>query len=152
MTGDRNPDAALADALAQWARHDAGDADAVARIMDHVDAITAPVTASPVTVSPVTAPTREMPMAKPALAEGRPGQDRRNGRRLVPFAMGGGAIAAGIAIALMAVPQPGGWGGQKPTKPGAATEQGAYALATNDRELDSVAMLFTLTAEEEQYL
>lgn len=152
MTGDRNPDAALDDALAQWARHDAGDADAVARIMDHADAITAPSVTAPVTVSPVTAPAREMPMAKPALAEGRPGQDRRNGRRLVPFAMGGGAIAAGIAIALMAAPQPGGWGGQKPAKPGAATEQGAYALATNDRELDSVAMLFTLTAEEEQYL
>lgn len=142
MTNDRIPDGALDEALAQWGRHDAGDNDAIARIVGHADAITA----SPRATQP----------AKPTSAGDRPG----SGRRWVSFAMGGGAIAASIAIALMVAPQPGGpagsldgsSGSMAPVMPGATTEQGAYELAAADREVDSFAMLFTLTAEEEQYL
>jgi len=134
MTNDRSIDAALDAALAQWGRHDAGDSNAVTRILHQADA----VTALPREVQPA-----------PSVPSG-------NGRRWMSFAMGGGAIAASLAIALMVAPQAGmpggGYGTTAPVMPGATKEQGAYALAAADHEVDSFAMLFTLTAEEEQYL
>ncbi len=138
MTNERNPDSALERALAQWGQLDAGDGAAVARIVQHADAIAA-----------------TSPQHQPALPA-RYGKDRR----WLSFAMGGGAIAASLALALMVMPQPGAPVGKAagtlmgttPVMPDAATEQGAYELAAAEREVDSFAMLFTLTAEEEQFL
>jgi len=133
MTNDRQIDAALDKALVQWGQHDAGDSAAVARIVHHADAIT----------------------ATPRETQPAPG-DSGKSRRWMSFAMGSSAIAASIAIALMVAPRAGPPGmesrGSVPVMPGATSEQGAYELAAADREVDSFAMLFTLTAEEEQYL
>jgi len=122
-------------ALTQWAHHDPGENAAVARILQHADALT----------------------ASPAEAHPSAPHPSGRGRGWMAYAMGGGAIAASIAIALLVTPAidaPGGASGTAPpqTMAGATQEQGRMELAAADREVDSFAMLFTLTAEEEQYL
>lgn len=128
MTNDHERDAALDRALAQWGRHDAGDAEAVARIVRHADAITA---SSPVPKAPASAP---------------------SSRRLRSIAMGSGAIAASMALALILSSHLGKPDGLQPAAPGAAPDEGAPALAAAAWQVNSFAMLFTPTAEEETYL
>lgn len=140
---DATLDAALDAALAQWGRHDAGDPAAALRIVRHADAITASTT---------TASTTAWSGEPQPIAPGRPGKDRR----WLSFAMGGSAIAASLAIALMGMPRAGmpsgPSGAEAPAVSNATGEQGMIELAAADDEVDSFAMLFTLTAEEEQYL
>lgn len=138
MTNDREQDAVLDGALAQWGRHDAGDAGAVARILHHADTITV-------------SSQRPQPAVVPPAGISR---------RWLSFVMGGGAIAASLAIGLMVMPGAGAPGGEPAAMvaeadrmpPGPQNEQGSYELAAADREVDSFAMLFTLTSEEEHYL
>lgn len=113
MTDERNLDAALA----AWARTDAGDDAALARILAHADAVAA---APP----PATRP------------------------RWWPYALGSAAMAASIAIALLLAPD---IRQQWPGAP-AATPGTEVLMASTDPELESFAMLHTLTTEEEQYL
>lgn len=113
MTDDRNLDAALT----AWARHDAGDDAALARILSHADAVA----------------TSPAPAARP---------------RWLPYALGSAALAASIAIALLLSPQL----QQRTPGMGAETAPADIMMASTDPELESFAMLHTLTTEEEQYL
>jgi hypothetical protein len=112
MTDDRNLDKALA----AWARHDAGDEAALARILDHADAVAH-----------------------------APAQSARPSWR--PWLVGGGAVAASIAVALLLTPT-----APAPGIELAPTPEVQLAMATPDAEVESFALLHTLTSEEEAYL
>jgi hypothetical protein len=68
--------------------------------------------------------------------------------RWLPYALGSAALAASIAIALLLSPQ------VRQQAPGAGVETAPaeVMMASTDPELESFAMLHTLTTEEEQYL
>lgn len=102
-------------ALAAWARDDQSDAAAVARLLSHAD--TVPSTA---------------PAAKPV-------------RRWLPWATGGGALAASLAVALLLTAP-----GQTPATVPAVTMAAAPATASTGEQ--SFALLYSATLEEEQYL
>lgn len=129
MTTDRDLERALqrwatpgslegaGDSAGESAGDPAGDSGALARILSHADRIS-----------------RE------------PLPDRRSPRRWLPFAMGGGALAASIAAGLLVMPA------SPPTLPRVALQPGVQTAAASDPEMDSFALLYTVTDEEEQYL
>jgi len=102
-------------ALAAWARDDLGDDATIARLLAHADTLAATA-----------------PAAKPV-------------RRWLPWAAGGGALAASLAVALLlAAP-----GNTPATEPAVAV---AATPATTSTGEQSFALLYSPTLEEEQYL
>jgi hypothetical protein len=126
MTDRPTPDIALDAALTQWARADftrlAGDEAALARILSHADAIPHPARA-------------EAPAP----------------RRWLPVAIGSGALAASIAVALLLNPmaRPPAPSGPAPTT---TPDQGVQLAIADDHAVESFALLYTVTDEEEQVL
>lgn len=113
MTDERALDAALS----IWAKADAGDDAAVARIVSSAG----------------------------AFAEANP-RKARAPRRWLPILMGGGAIAASIAVAITLLSP----AGEPAASPG--SNQGVQLASASDPAVDSFAMLYTVSDEEEYYL
>lgn len=110
-------DRALDAALAVWGQHDAGDDAAVARILSRAGAFA-----------------DANPAARPAP------------KRWLPLLMGGGAIAASIAVAIALLPA------RQVAAPAPGAAMGVQLASASDPSLDSFAMLYTVSDEEEYYL
>ncbi|WP_199555845.1 hypothetical protein [Sandaracinobacteroides hominis] len=110
-------DKSLDAALSAWGRQETGDDAAVARILSRAGAFA-----------------DANPAAKPAP------------RRWLPLLMGGGAIAASIAVAIALLPA------QKAAAPAPGAEQRVQLASASDPSMDSFAMLYTVSDEEEYYL
>lgn len=118
MTDERALDAALS----IWAKADAGDDASVARIVSSAGAFAE---------------------ANPRMANPR---ETRSPRRWWPILMGGGAIAASIAVAITLLSP----AGEPAASPG--SNQGVQLASASDPAVDSFAMLYTVSDEEEYYL
>lgn len=108
-------------ALAAWARDDRGSDDAVERLLAHADTLAAASAAN-------------TPAASPA-------------RRWLPWAAGGSALAASVAVALLL--QGGGM------RPGISQAPAAQVAAVQEAQFagqESFALLHTPTDEEERFL